>query len=220
VLLPYLGRGQNGAVYEIVGETEEKVIKIPFGNTYALNTCRDEADAYIFWQRQSREQPFTVPKQFTTNSFGLFRITAKIPGETLTKTLIRWGLLRESVENSNQILTNIPLEADKQPHFKKLHAALTAMRKIMLKHPRYTNSLSPDNIIVTQENYGVSNEVQITLVDIGVCVGKLKLYENMETFADYLNYAANRLAKYLRSPIYEYEQPALRRLLMKYANNV
>lgn len=217
--LPFLGQGQNGAVYEILGSNPKMVIKIPHPTPKAINACKSEHRAYRFWRRQVKNQPFRVPFEFGSNKFGLFRVMEKIEGETLTKVLIREGLLLQDLNHPYHIKVSYHPQQEPSYKIRQIMHAISAMLKILVSNPHMCTSISPNNILVHPMKRSKPNNLNITLVDIGVTSGKITTYQKISSFEEYLTLAANRLEKYLSSPVYSYDRDHLLNLLKESIND-
>lgn len=220
--LPFLGRGQNGAVYEIVSGklNDNKVIKITLPKYKSLYAAIEEYRSYEFWKKESRGKAFAVPKEFEVHHGGLFRIMEKNEGVTLTKAMLKFGLLSfdpNSVEallspgtklkfKSPQVsIHRSALAGAYQLEIKKIDKAMMDLIQLVVKNPGYCTSLSPNNIHVTFEDDSYTKIKSVDLVDIGPVYSKMKIYKTVKNFDDYLKISQDRLVKYLTGADYQFD---------------
>ena len=220
--LPFLGRGQNGAVYEIVSgkPNENKVIKITLPKYKSLYAAIQEYRSYEFWQKSRINKAFSVPKEFEAHKGGLFRIMEKNEGVTLTKAMLKFGMLSfdpNSVEtllspgaqmkfkNPQVFIDKGALHGPFQSEIKKIDKAMMDLVELAVNNPEYCTSLSPNNIHVTFEDDSYTTIKSIDLVDIGPVHSKLKTYKKVQCFDDYMKIAQDRLVKYLTGTDYQFD---------------
>lgn len=206
--LPFLGRGKNGAVYEIQSPlvNEEKVIKIALPRLQSIQSGIIEYESYDFWsEAASNAGTFFIPKQYEVHKLGLYRIMEKNKGITLTKYLLMLGAIR--IDDLNKKSTSFNpnfLNGIYRVEANKIAKALESMIHIVTTNPKYCVSLSPNNIHVTFDASNLTIE-RIDLVDIGPVPSKLGVYQNLTNFNQFLELCAERLQKYISLPEYQYD---------------
>ena len=206
--LPFLGRGNNGAVYEIAGPISEgkRVIKITLPRLQAIESSIIEYESYDFWvNAANNSHTFLVPKQHEAHKLGLYRIMEKNDGITLTKYLLMLGAIHiDNLEEKTASFDAQFLEGLYAASGKQIAQAIQSMISIIKDNPLHCVSLSPNNIHITyhKETLGIK---RIDLVDIGPVPSKLSSYQKLDTFYQFLELCSERLQKYISIPEYQYD---------------
>jgi hypothetical protein len=134
---------------------------------------------------------------YECHPFGLYSIKEKNNGISLTKALMKQNLIfiTDVTNNATEYkkITNAEL---KEPQINKISTVINELLYIIKTYPNHSVSISPNNIFIDLET--TTNTKAIELVDYGTADMKIESYAKIKEFNQYLEYAAERLAKYLR----------------------
>ena len=237
--LPAIGEGKHTVVYEMEdldpeqchAEDKKKVYKLTKPDVASLRATLKDIHSSHFWLTHQAEE-FYVPRYIDYHrAGGLFRIAEKCDGISLTKMLLYLGVLSfdEQYEFGDDAAASAVLRAENQllksdPQYQK---SLGKIKKGVMKiirtvqnYPEHCTSLSPNNIYITftQDSDGHVDKVQqVVLVDIGVSRDpweKIKGYNLIRSFDDYLKLAKKSLNSYLKSDVYRYDFDDMRQWLV------
>ena len=219
IKIPFLGRGHNGAVYEIEAESNHpKVIKITLPRLQAIQSAILEQESYDFWANAAYNSGyFFVPKQYEVHKLGFYRIMEMNKGITLTKYLLMLGAIHiDSISHKNTSYDENFISGTYSKQANLIAQAIQSMLTVIQENPEYCVSLSPNNIHVTYDLDSLAIN-RIDLVDIGPVPSKLNAYLHLESFEQYLKLCAERLKKYVSEPEYTYDIDELRRYQKLYS---
>ena len=201
--LPFLGRGNNGAVYEIEGPSnkESKVIKITLPRLQGIESSIIEYESLNFWVEAAKNSDsFLVPGQHEAHKLGFYRIMEKNEGITLTKYLLMLGAIHiDSALNKTASYNPNFLDGLYASEARQIADAIQSMITVINENPKHCVSLSPNNIHITYDPGSLAIK-RIDLVDIGPVPSKLKSYQQLKTLNQFLELCAERLQKYLSIP--------------------
>ncbi|MFK7823179.1 MAG: hypothetical protein AB8G05_03425 [Oligoflexales bacterium] len=219
IKLPFLGRGHNGAVYEIeTSFAEKKVIKFTLPRLQAVQSAIIEYEGYDFWLYEaSKSRNFSIPIQYDAHKLGFYRTMEKNNGITLTKFLLMLGAIHiDDLASKETSFNDKFLSGIYSVQATQIAQAIQSMIGIISNNPKRCVSLSPNNIHVTYDLENLAIE-RIDLVDIGPVPSKLAVYQQLENFNQFLELCAERLKKYLTGREYSYDVEELSRYQALYS---
>jgi hypothetical protein len=199
---PCLGIGDHAYIFEILNENNtstNKILKLNIKQySKSLKAGMKESYNYLFWEDKAINYSFTVTKIYFCHPFGLYSIKEKNNGVSLTKVLIDKKLIFviDYVNNitSYKQVTNKEI---KKLNIEKICVAIFDLLSIMKVTPSSCCSISPNNIFIKFKN-NTDQIKNIELIDYGISDNKMETYFKIETFNQYLEIAAERMAKYLK----------------------
>ena len=193
-----IGRGERGTVYPLVGL--HQVIKIPKADPKSIRILQEEKASSDFWYKQSQNPNinFSVPKKLIEHPLGLFSIMERVDGLTLTDVLIRFKVMLIAKDLKSVSLNSQEHLSHKQRvSLDKIEQAIMDLVRVFRQSPQFKLSISPNNILITFSDKGMTQVDKVYLIDFGLDSGYHTNYSNMESFEHYLLTARRKIEGYL-----------------------
>lgn len=151
-----LGRGEVGVVYSL---GDDLVLKVSRCHYDGIATNLLDAKATKLWEQEAIGRKFEVAERYITHPFGLFSISRRAPGATLTKLLFQEGALYLNQEGGLQVN-----EAQDSFAMQAVWQGVSDFLKLIHRNPLMVYSAMPDNIHVQATADG---KIRLTLIDFG-----------------------------------------------------
>ncbi len=196
--LPYLGKGDNALVFSIINDnkTSNKVLKLNIlrGNR-GLVAAQREVKNYFFWAKYSKNNSFSFAELHDYSHNGLYHIKEKNQGVSLAKFLVNKGLLvRKDKKYTAKVFTPVNNNQMQDKQVKKVMVALSDLLHIITQNPNNAITISPNNIFI--EFKDVTDCIKkIELIEYGNAVKSLRIFNEIKTFEQYLDFAVSKLNK-------------------------
>jgi hypothetical protein len=143
VVLPKIGEGENGLVYDYEG-TSRAVLKIAKPRPYSRDHLKDEFEATEFFMKER----VPVPQILLSDPYGSFMIKERLAGESLAR--IYYALGGPESSTHRQVRQTV-------------QGFIDQLINLFQKNPEMKTSVSPNNIFVVLEG----DSCQCLLVDTG-----------------------------------------------------
>jgi hypothetical protein len=143
VILPKIGEGENGIVYDYQGNAQA-VLKIAKPRAYSRDHLRDEFESTEFFIKQG----IPVPRILLSDPYGSFMIKERLAGESLARIYYSLG----GAESPSHLQVR-----------QSVQAFIEGLINLFVKNPEMKTSVSPNNIFVLLRG----SECQCLLVDTG-----------------------------------------------------
>ncbi len=211
IKLPPLGQGDRGVVYALANTDD--VIKIPKGNLASVLTLMNEAVGYNFWFNQARQSQgvFSVPERRSIHPLGLFSVMKRDHGESLTKMMVRFGLLTFDPVTGKAKAHPDRIAKMGSANKLKVEKGILGILETIRHNPDYSLSVSPNNLHVNYADQAKTIISDVVLIDVGLGNRNSSKFDAIHDMASYLELSQNRLEKYLKVGYVDEELKSLNR---------